>query len=383
LKSSGIDESLRCSFCGQRQATVGKLISSPSDDPRAYICDQCIAVCNSILEDDRQQAKEESKPSSSLGRFPKLDVGFYPTPIDEMPRLREALGGGPRLFIKHDDYTGPAFGGNKVRKLEYVLAAALREKADAVLTVGGVRSNHARVTAALAAKRGLECHLILSGEFQNEPASLWLDNLFGAKIHRVDSRDARAPTMAQIAEELRAKGRKPYEIPLGASTPLGALGYVQAAAEEIVPVGMHFDFLFHSTSSGGTQAGLLAGLELMGSKTTVIGVSADDPAIGIAARVAQIVEGIGKLLDKTFQPAIEVDAGFVGEGYGIETAEGREAIELLARTEGIVLDPVYTAKAMAALIGRVRGGRFTLDQNVLFLHTGGQMSLFSADTPRM
>jgi 1-aminocyclopropane-1-carboxylate deaminase/D-cysteine desulfhydrase-like pyridoxal-dependent ACC family enzyme len=371
------EASPQCSFCRKPQDKVRKLISSPSDSVRAYICDECVAVCHSILEDDN---REPAPPPNAFpaGRFPKLDVGFYPTPIDEMGRLRDALGGGPRLFIKHDDYSGSGFGGNKVRKLEYVLAAAQREKADVILTVGGIRSNHARVTAALAAHLGLECHLILNGEADGTPASLFLDDLYGAKIHRVASPDERVPAMRSIAEQLRAKDRRTYEIPLGASTPLGALGYVQAAAEEVVPVGMQFDVLFHSTSSGGTQAGLLAGLELAGSTTKVVGVSADDPAAEIAARVATIIEGVGDLLDKKFQPAIEVDAGFVGEGYGIPSLEGNEAIELLARTEGIILDPVYTAKAMAALIARVRAGRFTPDQKVLFLHTGGQLALFSA-----
>ncbi|HUA82628.1 MAG TPA: D-cysteine desulfhydrase family protein [Bryobacteraceae bacterium] len=308
----------------------------------------------------------------------RLKFGFYPTPIEEMPRLRAVLGG-PRLFVKHDDYTGPAFGGNKVRKLEFVLAAAQAEKADAVLTIGTVRSNHARVTAALAAKLGLECHLILSGDFPNTPASLWLDNLYGAKIHRVMAREERASTMQRLADELRAQGRTPYQIPLGASTPLGALGYVRAVTAEIAMANIHFDAVFHSTSSGGTQAGLLAGMEMAGLSTKVVGVSADDCAVEIAARVAQIVAGIGEALDRIFQPAIEVDAGFVGEGYGVATPEGNQATELLARTEGIVLDPVYTAKAMAALIARVRQGRFAADQNVLFLHTGGQMALFSAD----
>jgi len=310
-----------------------------------------------------------------MNDLPRLRSGFYPTPIDEMPRLREALGGGPRLFIKHDDYTGPGFGGNKVRKLEYVLAEAQAERADVILTVGGIRSNHARVTAALSARLGLECRLILNGEPQGQPASLYLDQLYGAKVHYVSRGADRAPEMRRIADELLAQGRKPYQIPLGASTALGAMGYVRAA-EEIAASRIAFDVIFHSTSSGGTQAGLVVGLE--GSPTKVIGVSADDPAMEIAARVANIVAGIGELLGKSFQPQIEIDAGFVGEGYGIPTAEGREAIELLARTEGVVLDPVYTGKAMAALIARVREGRFAPDQNVLFVHTGGQLALFSA-----
>lgn len=365
---------LRCSFCGKHNNQVGKLISSPSDHSRAYICDECIAVCHSILEDNRH-------PEWSPPEIPRLHLGMYPTPIEEMPRLRDALGGGARLYIKHDEYTGPAFGGNKVRKLEYLFAAAQQEMADVVLTIGGLRSNHARATAALAANLGMECHLILNGEASGTPASLYLDQLYGAIIHRVAKREDRAPTMRRIAAELRAQGRVPYEIALGASVPLGALGYV-GAAKEIADSPLQFDYLFHSTSSAGTQAGLVAGMEMFGLKTKVIGVSADDPAVEIAARVGEIVDGIEALLERKLAPQIEVDAGFVGAGYGIPTPEGREAIELLARTEGIVLDPVYTAKAMAALIARVRGGRFTEDQSVLFLHTGGQLALFSADIPR-
>lgn len=318
--------------------------------------------------------------SFALDKIARLDLGFYPTPIEEMPRLREALGGGPRLFIKHDDYTGLGFGGNKVRKLEYELAEARAQNADVVLTTGGIRSNHARVTAAACARLGLKCHLILNGAPSSHPASLFLDELYGATVQFVAGREERATEMQRMAEELRRKGHRPYAIPLGASTPLGALGYVRAA-QEIATCGRRFAAIFHSTSSGGTQAGLLAGLQLAASSTPVIGVSADDPAMEIAARVGAIVGGIGDLLGETFQPAIEVDAAFVGEGYGIPTAQGREAIELAARCEGVVLDPVYTAKAMAALIARVREGRFSADQSVLFLHSGGQMVLFSADSP--
>jgi D-cysteine desulfhydrase family pyridoxal phosphate-dependent enzyme len=317
--------------------------------------------------------------SFALDKIARLDLGFCPTPIDEMPRLREALGGGPRLFIKHDDYTGLGFGGNKVRKLEYELAEARAQNADVVFTTGGVRSNHARVTAAACARLGLKCHLILNGAPSSHPASLFLDELYGATVQFVARREERTPELQRIAEELRRKGHRPYAIPLGASTPLGALGYVRAA-QEIATCGRRFDAIFHSTSSGGTQAGLLAGLQLAASNTSVIGVSADDPAVEIAARVAAIVEGIGDLLGETFQPAIEVDAGFVGEGYGIPSQQGREAIALLARSEGVVLDPVYTAKAMASLIARVRAGRFSADQSVLFLHSGGQLALFSADS---
>ena len=286
-----------------------------------------------------------------------------------MPRLSRALGG-PRLFIKRDDYTGPGFGGNKVRKLEFVLGAAQSEGADVVLTMGGINSNHARVTAALAAQAGFECHLILSGEITGTPASLYLDELFGAKIHRVADGKDRTPAMQRIANELRAAGRKPCEIPLGASTPLGALGYVRAATE-ISAAGMRFDAIFHSTSSGGTQAGLVAGLDMR-----VIGVSADDQADKISARVRAIAHGAAALLGKTIAPEIEVDDRFIGAGYGAPTEESEEAIRLFARYEGIVLDPVYTAKAAAGMIARIRAGEFTEAHTVLFLHTGGQLALF-------
>lgn len=315
-------------------------------------------------------------------KAPRLNCGFYATPVEEMPRLRAALGGGPRLFVKHDDYSGPGFGGNKVRKLEYILAAANAEGADTVLTVGGLRSNHARVTAALAARLGLECHLILNGGSEGNSASTYLDKLYGATIHLVAHRDDRAPAMQRLAGELRAKGRKPHEIPLGASTPLGALGLVRAA-EEIATSGK-FDYIFHSTSSAGTQSGLDAGLMLFNRKDVVVGVSADDSSASISARVREIVDGIADLLTverSALHRPIEVDDGFVGAGYGAVTPEATEALQLLARTEGVVLDPVYTAKAMAALLARVRAGKFHETQRILFIHTGGQMALFSADNP--
>jgi D-cysteine desulfhydrase family pyridoxal phosphate-dependent enzyme len=322
-------------------------------------------------------------------QIPRLRFGVYPTVIEEMPRLREALSatfaGIPRLYIKREDYAGPGFGGNKVRKLEYVFAAAQAGGADTVLTVGGVRSNHCRVTAAFAARLGMECHLIQNGSAPAlTPANRFLDELYGAIIHPIASRDDRAPAMQRVAEELRAKGRKPFAIPLGASTPLGALGFLHAA-HEIAQGGTRFDAIFHSTSSGGTQAGLDAGLQIYEQdQVKLIGVSADDPAVSIASKVAEIVAGMADLLEvdrAALRRDIEVDDHFIGSGYGLATPEGDEALKLLARTEGIVLDPVYTAKAMAAMLARIRAGEFTPDQRILFLHTGGQLALFSADSP--
>ncbi len=322
-------------------------------------------------------------------QIPRFRFGVYPTVIEEMPRLRDVLSatgvGVPRLYIKREDYSGPGFGGNKVRKLEYVFAAAQAEGADTVLTVGGVRSNHCRVTAAFAARLGMECHLIQNGVAPAlTPASKFLDELYGAIIHPVATREDRAPSMQRVAEELRAKGRKPFAIPLGASTPLGALGFLHAA-NEIAQSGTRFDAIFHSTSSGGTQAGMDVGLQIYGQEhVKLIGVSADDPAASISSKVAEIVAGMADLLEVDRDPLrrdIEVDDQFIGPGYGIATPEGEEALKLLARTEGIVLDPVYTAKAIAAMLARIRAGEFTQDQRILFLHTGGQLALFSADTP--
>jgi L-cysteate sulfo-lyase len=315
----------------------------------------------------------------------RLRLGMYPTPIEEMPRLRAALGCKPRLYIKRDDYAGPGFGGNKVRKLEYVFAEAQRTGVDTVLTIGGIRSNHARVTAAIAAKLGMACHLLLNGAFQNSPedvpASRYLDDLYGAVVHPVRLPEDRVPAMLEVARELQAAGARTMEIPLGASDALGALGYV-GSAEEIAAAGMSFDAIFHCTSSGGTHAGLDVGLQLFGrSGVKLIGVSPDDSAENISAHVAEIRESVAARLGidpATFRRPVHVDDRFVGEGYGKASEEGNEALRLVARTEGVVLDPVYTAKAMASMLAHVRAGEFRDGQAVLFIHTGGQMALFSA-----
>lgn len=309
---------------------------------------------------------------------PRIHLAQAPTPIEELPRLREALNAAPRLFVKRDDYTGPGLGGNKVRKLEYVLAEALARGADTVLTIGNLRSNHARITAALCARLGLECHLVLSGIADDVPASLFLDELFGAEVHRVATSSQRMPAMQALGATLRTNGRKTYEIPLGASDALGALGYVHCA-EEIAQQSLRFAAIFVCSSSGGTQAGLDAGLQLHGlGDAALIGVSPDDAASQIGPHVAEIRAGVGELLGRDFARPLVVDDRFVGEGYGIPTEESREAIRLLARTEGLLLDPTYTSKAMASLLHRVRAGEFGPQESVLFIHTGGQAGLFSA-----
>ena len=298
-----------------------------------------------------------------------------PTPVQEMWRLRAAIGGGPRLLVKRDDAIPFGFGGNKVRKLEYVLADALAAEADVVVTVGGLQSNHARATAAAAAKLGLGCVLILNGAPPDRlTGNTLLDRLLGAQLEFIPSRAERAAASEAVVDRLRREGRRPFFIPLGASTSVGALGFASAVGE-LVAQGVIPDVIVHAGSSGGTQAGLLAGIARHGLATHLIAVSADDPADGVAATVRRIVRGIEGL--DSFDAPIEVDDTRVGEGYGIPTAASRAAQELAARTEALFVDHTYTAKALGALIDYVRSGRFTSDQTVLFWHTGGQVGLFA------
>jgi D-cysteine desulfhydrase family pyridoxal phosphate-dependent enzyme len=306
---------------------------------------------------------------------PRLSLLSGPTPVQELSRLRATLGGGPRLLAKRDDAIPFGFGGNKVRKLEFTVAQALAEGADTLVTVGGVQSNHARATAAVAAKLGLQCVLILNGVPPVVPSgNLLLSQLLGAEVEYIPSRAERAEASEQSLTRLREEGRKPFFIPLGASTPIGALGFVSAmgelAEQDMVP-----DVIVHACSSGGTQAGLVAGAALHGLKTRIIGVSADDPAEVIGANVRRIIEGIDRF--HMLHGEIEVDDARVGEGYGIPTQESREAQALAAQTEALFVDHTYTAKALGAVIAYIREGRFSEDETVLFWHTGGQVALFA------
>ena len=312
-----------------------------------------------------------------------------------MPRLRAALGEERELWIKHDDYAGPGFGGNKIRKLEFELAAAwgagagqgagaaLGAGATVVLTTGGLRSNHCRITAALAARLGLGCHLVLNGEKPREgtePASHALDRMYGAELHYVKRGVDRAPAMAELARELAGRGERPYVIPLGASTALGACGFAAAVVElreQCEALGMRPGAIVHATSSAGTQAGLAAGLVMAGwEDVALVGVSADDSAEEIGSAAGRIVAGMEELLGVEaggLRRPPRVEDGFVGAGYGIPSEAGERALALLAREEGVVLDPVYTAKAMAGMLAILPS--LPLGP-VVFWHTGGQMALF-------
>jgi 1-aminocyclopropane-1-carboxylate deaminase/D-cysteine desulfhydrase-like pyridoxal-dependent ACC family enzyme len=330
----------------------------------------------------REEPMRHDDAVAALNALPSAGLVAGPTPVEEMGRLRAALGGGPRLLVKRDDALPFGFGGNKVRKLDLVAARARSEGADTLLTIGGVQSNHARATAAAAARLGLRCVLILNGARPARPTgNALLDGLLGADIEYVSSRAERVPAMRAAADRLRAQGARPFEIPLGASTPLGAMAYARAMAELVAQVRPP-DVIVHATSSGGTQAGLLAGCALLDLPTRVLGISADDPASVLGEVVDDLVSGIDAALGtggrlRASAPRATVDDSFVGEGYGIPTPASREALEVAARTEALFLDSTYTAKAMAGLMAHVRAGRFRSDETVLFWHTGGQVGLLA------
>lgn len=320
---------------------------------------------------------------ATLRALPSIVLARHPTPIDRLDRLRAALGpNAPELYMKRDDLLSFGFGGNKVRKLQAVLAEAQRAGADTLITCGGVQSNHCRATAAAGAALGLRVILVVNGAPQERPTgNALLDRLFGADVRHVASREARAVTMVEVASEVQAVGGRPFVIPLGASTATGAAGFARCV-EEVLSAGLSPTAIVHSTSSGGTQAGLMAGAALFGMKASVIGISADDPREALRETVGTLLQSMAS--DLSASPAaigldreIDVRDEFVGDGYGVATPASTEAIELVARTEGIVLDPVYTAKAMAGLLHLVRTGYFTAADRVLFWHTGGQPGLFA------
>ncbi|MCS4504459.1 L-cysteate sulfo-lyase [wastewater metagenome] len=322
-----------------------------------------------------------------LSRFPRLHFAHLPTPLEPMKRLSDYLGG-PNLWIKRDDCTGLSTGGNKTRKLEFLMADALERGADTVITQGATQSNHARQTAAIAAKLGLDCHILLEDRTgSTEPAynyngNVFLDQLHGASLAmRPGGADMNAE-MDTLAERLRGDGRRPYIIPGGGSNETGALGYVNAALELLTQAndrGLRVDRVVHATGSAGTQAGLVTGLSGSNSGIPVLGIGVRAPrekqeenVFALAQRTAGHL-GIG---DAVAREDVMANCDYVGEGYGIPTDGMVEAVDLLGRLEGILLDPVYSGKGMAGLIDLVRRGHFEPDENVVFVHTGGSAALF-------
>lgn len=310
--------------------------------------------------------------------IPRLRFAHLPTPVEPLPRVSAALGG-LRLLIKRDDQTGLAFGGNKTRKLELLLAEAQATGARTLITAGAVQSNHCRQTAAAAAKFGFQCILVLTGDPPERlSGNVLLDRLFGAEVV-FTTRDQRDALLKETFNEAWAAGRRPYLIPYGGSNPIGALAYT-FAFEELQSQAQDVDWIVFPSSSGGTQAGLVLGARRSKWSGRVLGVSVDERAPNLQSRIANLAsEAADRLGEKlSFEPQdVLVNDEFIGEGYGVTGQLEREAIQLFARQEGILLDPVYTGRAAGGLIALARRGFFKPGETVLFWHTGGTPALFA------
>lgn len=319
-----------------------------------------------------------------LEEFPRLRFNCLPTPLVELKRLAAALGG-PRIFIKRDDLTGVAMGGNKTRKLEFLLGEALHQGCNAVLACGAMQSNLCRQTAGAAAAAGLQCHLALGGSRPDRAEhNLLLDCLQGATIHWCGANE-KGETLPQIAEELKASGLKPYVIPYGGSTPVGALGFVAAVTElvdQCGATGLVPDFLVVPTSSCGTQAGMAVGREVSRLAARIVGIAIDRGGPGepsYESQLADLATRTARLLGLGSDFRAEdflVKYDYFGEGYEVVGDSIREAVALTARQEGVLLDPIYNGRAMAGLIDLVRKGEFSPRHKVVFWHTGGLPALF-------
>ncbi len=319
-----------------------------------------------------------------LASFPRFPLLSGPTPLQRAERFERALGpDSPRIFIKRDDHTGLAYGGNKARKLEYLVADALAQNATVLVTEGVVQSNHARMTAAAAVLAGLKSYLILdSRNGLEEQGNLLLDRLMGAECGIVPTVEERIAARTGVPAMLVERGERPYFIPTGGSNALGSLGYVRAVHElntQLLELGIDPEVVYFPTGSQGTLAGLVVGSKLLGTVWSPLAVGVEGDEHELRADAAPLVNATLELICSpvTIAPEeIRIEGNFSGAGYGIPTEAGLEAIHLLARTEAIFLDPVYTGKAMSALIAHVREGRYTPDQSIVFIHTGGTPSLF-------
>ncbi|MBS9717549.1 D-cysteine desulfhydrase [Pseudohalocynthiibacter aestuariivivens] len=323
-----------------------------------------------------------------LARFPRVKLGHFPTPLEKLDNLTKALGG-PDIYIKRDDCTGLATGGNKTRKLEFLVADAMAKGADALVTQGATQSNHVRQTAAAARKVGMTCHALLERRVENAgdnyetTGNVLLDDMLRLEYaFRPNGSDMNTEAMA-LADSLREKGKKPYFIPGGGSNPVGALGYAQAAAELVYQadtIGLKIDKIVHATGSAGTQAGLLAGLHAISAPIDVIGISVRAKREAQIANVHRLAVATADLIGvKAELPVEMVEAydEYVGPGYGQPTDSMVDAISLLAAEEAIILDPVYSGKGMAGMIGLIQQGVLKKGETVVFIHTGGSAALFA------
>ncbi|MCY3768709.1 MAG: D-cysteine desulfhydrase [Gammaproteobacteria bacterium] len=322
-----------------------------------------------------------------LSRFPRINLAHLPTPLEYLPNLSQALDG-PDIYIKRDDCTGLGTGGNKTRKLEFLMADAVENRADAVITHGAVQSNHARQTAAAAAKTGMDCSILLENRTgytdrdYMESGNVFLDGLFGAEIAHFPRDTDMDGAMEDKAEELRSRGKTPYIIPGGGSNAIGALGYVNCAIETLTQandMGLRIDHFVTATGSAGTQAGLVVGLEATNSQIPLLGIGVRAPKDQQEEKVYQLAcatadhMGISGCVARD---KVIANCDYVGSGYGLPTQSMVEAVTLMAHQEAILMDPVYSGKGLAGLIDLIRQGEYTKGQNLVFLHTGGSAGLF-------
>ncbi len=323
-----------------------------------------------------------------MNTIPRLNFAHLPTPIEELPRLSDLLAG-PRILVKRDDQTGLAFGGNKTRKLEFLVAEAQTQGARTLISGGALQSNHCRQTAAAAAKYGLDCVLVLNGEMPDKPsANLLLDQLFGAEVIAIPDRKERDRVLQETFDKAVTDGRKPYLVPYGGSSPTGALGYAfameelmkQKPCEGSQPSQGCPDYIIFGTSSGGTHAGLVLGQRVFGFKGKVLGISIDESEEWLKSHVSKLASDASERLGERieFESAeVLANADYCKAGYGVLTEAEREAVNLFAKYEGLLLDPVYTGRAAAGMIDLIRKGFFKKDETILFWHTGGQPALFA------
>lgn len=323
----------------------------------------------------------------NLARFGRISCGHFPTPLEPMEQLSRYLDG-PKLWIKRDDCTGLSGGGNKTRKLEFLMAQAIAQQADTVITQGATQSNHARQTAAIAAKLGMACHILLEDrtgypdDAYRLSGNVLLDELHGASISKRPAGADMQQEMEELAAGLTSRGKRCYVIPGGGSNPVGALGYVNAALEllaQSTAMGLRIDHVVHATGSAGTQAGLVAGLVMLNSQIPVLGIGVRAPKERQEASIFALAEKTCALVGipgAVKREHVVANCDYVGQGYGLPTEGMIEAVKLLARKEGILLDPVYSGKGMAGLIDLIAKGQFAKDANVVFLHTGGSAGLF-------
>jgi D-cysteine desulfhydrase len=329
-------------------------------------------------------AADHPFPTDALLR---VRLAQLPTPIEHLPRLSAHLGG-PDVYVKRDDQTGLATGGNKTRKLEFLIAAALEDGADCVITAGSTQSNHARQTAAAARRVGLEPYLVLFTPDGQPPGRLTgnvlIDTLLGARIHWTAERAPYKAAIRQVEAGLLAAGRRPYVVPYGGSNAVGLMGYVEAMREVVAQMEQTgpFDAHVFATSSGGTQAGMILGAYLTGllGQTRLLGISIDEREATLGPRVANLVNDAARALGLEWRvndDVADINDDYLGGGYAVVGDLEREAIRLLAEQEGLLADPVYTGRAFGGLVDLIRRGELTRDQRVLFWHTGGVAALFA------